>query len=144
MNPPITGGCLCGAVRYTIGAPVNQLIACHCLNCQKHTGSGGSVNAVVPADQFRITKGEPKKYDDSATKSGRTLSRFFCGGCGSPLFSHRNPDIGVRIVRAGSLDDSSGVKIATNIWTSTARPWDHIDPATACHEEGLPPPPAKS
>jgi hypothetical protein len=143
MNLPITGGCLCRAVRYEITAPVSALRACHCLNCQKHTGSGGSVNAVVPKDHFRITQGTPKKYEDSATQSGRTLSRHFCGTCGSPLFSQRNPDIGIRIVRAGTLDDSSGMKIAANIWTSTARPWDHIDPATECHAENAPPPPPK-
>ena len=143
MTAPITGGCLCGAVRYEITAPVTALRACHCLNCQKHTGSGGSVNAVVPKDSFRITKGEPKKYEDSATQSGRTLSRHFCGNCGSPLFSQRNPDIGIRIVRAGTLDDSSGMKIAANIWTSTARPWDHIDPSTECHAGNAPPPPSK-
>ena len=85
MNTPITGGCLCGAVRYEITAPVTALRACHCLNCQKHTGSGGSVNAVVPKDSFRITKGEPKKYDDSATQSGRTLSRL------CDLLQARNP-----------------------------------------------------
>jgi hypothetical protein len=79
MNPPVTGGCLCGAVRYEISAPISTLRACHCLNCQKHTGTGGSVNAVVPVDLFKITKGEPKPYDDSATKSGLTLSRFFLG-----------------------------------------------------------------
>ena len=144
MNLPITGGCLCGAVRYSIGAPVGALRACHCLNCQKHTGSGGSVNAVVPNEHFKVTKGTPKRYDDAATKSGRTLSRFFCGDCGSPLFSQRNPDIGIRIVRAGSLDDSNGLKIASNIWTSTARSWDHIDPATEVHPENMPPPPAKA
>ena len=143
MNPPISGGCLCGAVRYAISAPITTLRACHCLNCQKHTGAGGSINAVVPADQFKLTKGEPKRYDDAATKSGRTLSRFFCGNCGSPLFSQRNPDIGLRIVRAGSLDNSKGLKISTNIWTSTAQSWDHIDPATECHPENLPPPPPK-
>lgn len=144
MNPPISGGCLCGAVRYAISAPVTTLRACHCLNCQKHTGSGGSINAVVPADQFRVTKGEPKRYDDAATKSGRTLSRFFCDNCGSPLFSQRNPDIGLRIVRAGSLDQSKGLKISTHIWTSTVQTWDHIDPATECHPENLPPPPPKT
>jgi hypothetical protein len=143
MSQPTSGGCLCGAVRYSIDAPVSALRACHCLNCQKHTGSGGSVNAVVPADKFKVTKGEPKKYEDAATRSGRTLSRFFCGNCGSPLFSQRNPDIGIRIVRAGTLDDSSGMRIAANIWTSTARPWDHIDPATECHAENAPPPPPK-
>lgn len=144
MNAPLTGGCLCGAVRYEITAPVTTLRACHCLNCQKHTGSGGSVNAVVPKDNFRITKGEPKKYEDSATRSGRTLSRNFCGNCGSPLFSQRNPDIGIRIVRAGSLDNSDGLKISANIWMTTARSWDLIDPSTECHPENLPPPPPKA
>jgi hypothetical protein len=137
----LAGGCLCGAIRYEISAPVTALRACHCLNCQKASGSGGTVNAVVKADQFRVTKGEPRRYDDSATKSGRTLSRHFCGHCGSPLYSRRNPDIGIVVVRAGTLDDSSGMKITGNIWTSTARPWDYIDPATECHPENLPPPP---
>ena len=134
----IQGGCLCGAIRYTIDAPVTALRACHCLNCQKHTGSGGSVNAVVPSDKFRITKGATKKYDDSATQSGRTLSRHFCGSCGSPIYSHRNPNPGFVVVRAGSLDDSSGMKIAAHIWTSTARSWDHIDPATERHPQNMP------
>ena len=143
MAAPITGGCLCGAVRYTVSAPVTALRACHCLNCQKSSGSGGTVNAVVPTDSFKITKGSPKRYDDSATRSGRTLSRHFCETCGSPIFSTRNPNPGFVVVRAGSLDNSSGMKITGNIWTSSARPWDHVDPATECHPENLPPPPPK-
>jgi hypothetical protein len=143
MNPPITGGCLCGAVRYEITAPITSLRACHCLNCQKHTGGGGSVNALVQAEHFRVTKGEPRQYDDAATKSGRTLSRFFCPTCASPLFSRRNPDIGIRVVRAGSLDDSSGLELTAHIWTSTARPWDFIDPSTERHPDNPPPPPGK-
>ena len=141
---PLTGGCLCGAIRYTISAPVTALRACHCLNCQKHTGAGGSVNAIVPNDAFTIVKGEPKRYDDSATQSGRTLSRHFCGNCGSPIYSRRNPGAGFVVVRAGSLDDSSGMKIAGNIWTSTARSWAYIDPSTECHAGNMPAPPPKA
>lgn len=144
MPSELTGGCLCGAIRYTVTAPVNTLRACHCLNCQKSSGAGGTVNAVVPSDAFKIIKGETKRYDDSATKSGRTLSRHFCTDCGSPIYSHRNPNPGFVVVRAGTLDDSSGMQIAGNIWTSTARPWAHIDPATECHPENLPPPPPKA
>jgi hypothetical protein len=144
MNPILTGGCLCGAIRYTISAPVDALRACHCLNCQKSSGTGGTVNAVVPTDAFKVTKGETKKYDDSATRSGRTLSRHFCAACGSPIYSHRNPNPGFVVVRAGSLDESRNLKVTANIWTSTARPWDFIDPATECHPENLPPPPAKA
>ena len=137
----LTGGCLCGAVRYTIGAPVTSLRACHCLNCQKHSGAAGTVNAIVPSDRFKITKGETRRYDDSATQSGRMLSRHFCGNCGSSIYSHRNPNPGFVVVRAGSLDDSSGMKITGNIWTSTARPWAHIDPSTECHAGNMPAPP---
>jgi hypothetical protein len=139
----IAGGCLCGAIRYTISAPVTALRACHCVNCQRASGTGGTVNAVVPTDSFRITKGETKKYDDSATASGRTLSRHFCGNCGSPIYSHRNPNPGFVVVRAGSLDDSSGMKIATHIWCSTARAWDHIDPSTEQHPANMPAPAPK-
>ena len=143
MPASLTGGCLCGAIRYTADAEVTALRACHCRNCQKHTGSGGSVNAVVPTVAFRITKGTPKKYDDSATQSGRTLSRHFCADCGSPLYSKRNPDAGFIVIRAGTLDDSSRLKIGTHIWTSTAPAWVHIDPSTERHPENMPPPPAK-
>ena len=143
MPESLAGGCLCGRVRYSIGVPVTSLRACHCVNCQKHSGAAGTVNAVVADDAFRITQGSPKRYDDAATRSGRTLSRYFCGDCGSPLFSHRNPRPGFVVVRAGTLDDSSGMKIAANIWTSTARPWAHIDPETECHPGNLPAPPPK-
>jgi hypothetical protein len=144
MPSPLTGGCLCGAVRYTVNAPITELRACHCKNCQKSSGGAGTVNAVVPSDQFKITQGETKHYDDSATQSGRTLSRHFCGSCGSPVYSHRNPNPGFVVVRAGGLDDSSAMKIVTNIWCDSARPWAHIDPATERHPGNVPPPPPKA
>src|SRR6266480_298741 len=118
MPAPLTGGCLCGAA--------------------------GTVNAVVPSASFRITKGATRKYDDSATHSGRTLSRHFCADCGSPIYSQRNPDPGFLVVRAGTLDDSSGMKIAGNIWTASARPWAYIDRSTECHPGNMPPPPPKA
>ena len=142
MTSQLTGGCLCGAIRYTISAPLTGLRACHCKNCQKSSGTSGTVNAVVPSEHFKITQGTTRKYDDSATQSGRTLSRHFCGDCGSPIYSHRNPNPGFVVVRAGSLDDSSTLRITGNIWTASARPWAHIDPATECHSGNMPPPPA--
>lgn len=144
MDTKLEGGCLCGAVRYEIGIPVSALRACHCINCQKSSGTQGTVNAVVPSDKFSITKGQTKKYDDSATQSGRTLSRHFCGTCGSPIYSHRNPNPGFVVVRAGTIDDSGGMKITGNIWTASAREWAHIDASTECHPGNMPPPPAKA
>ncbi|MDQ5850052.1 MAG: GFA family protein [Pseudomonadota bacterium] len=129
MPALLTGSCLCGAIRYTVGVPVTELRACHCTHCQKASGAAGTVNAVLPSTAFKITQGTPKRYDAKAD-SGRTLYRYFCGDCGSPLYSQRPTTPEMTVVRAGTLDDSSGMKIATHIWTRSARPWAYIDPAT--------------
>jgi hypothetical protein len=127
MTTGHTGGCLCGAIRYTVNAPVTALRACHCTHCQMTSGSGASVNAVILSKDFALTKGAPKRYSDRAD-SGRTLQRFFCGDCGSPIYSQRDGTPERVVVRAGTFDDSSGMKISTHIWTRSARPWSHIDP----------------
>lgn len=129
MTTPLTGGCLCGAIRYTVSVPVTELRACHCTNCQKGSGSAGSVNAVIPSAAFKLTQGTLKRYE-SIADSGRTLYRDFCGDCGSPIYSQRATALDTVVVRAGTLDDAGDMKITANIWTRSARPWAHIDPAS--------------
>lgn len=140
MTSPITGGCLCGAIRYTVSVPISELRACHCTHCQKTSGTGGSVNAAVPRASFTLTQGTPKRYTDTA-QSGRKLFRHFCADCGSPIYSFREATPEMIVVRAGTLDESTGMRISTNIWTASARPWDYIDPASERHP-GNPPPKA--
>jgi hypothetical protein len=142
MPTPLTGGCLCGTVRYIVSAPVTALRACHCTHCQKSSGTGSSVNAIVPSAVFQITQGTPKCYADKAD-SGRILMRYFCGDCGSPLYTHRETSPETLALRAGSLDHPPSVKITAHIWTASARPWSHIDPACEQHP-GQPPAPAAS
>ena len=128
MPETLTGSCLCGAIRYTISAPVTELRACHCTHCQKSSGAGGSVNAVLSSDAFKITQGTPKRYDARAD-SGRTLHRYFCSDCGSPIYSQRATNPGMVVVRAGTFDDPGDMKITTHIWTKSARAWSYMDPA---------------
>lgn len=132
MSEPLAGSCLCGAIRYRISAPVTELRACHCTNCQKASGAAGSVNAVLPSEAFQITQGAPKRYAAKAD-SGRTLYRFFCGDCGSPIYSQRETTPGTVVVRAGGFDHPAPMKITAHIWTKSARPWAHIDPASQQH-----------
>ncbi|TMG73901.1 MAG: GFA family protein [Betaproteobacteria bacterium] len=136
MPTPRTGGCLCGAIRYAISAPITELRACHCIDCQRASGSHGTVAAFIPRDGFKLTQGAPKHYAKKAD-SGRTLIRYFCGDCGSQLYSHRETTPELLGVRAGTLDDSADLKISTHIWTKSARPWSHLDPA-AKQVEGQP------
>lgn len=134
MPTTLTGGCLCGAVRYTVSIPVTELRACHCTHCQKTSGAAGTVNAIVPSEAFRITQGTPRRYDAKAD-SGRTLYRFFCADCGSPIYSQRATAPERVVVRAGTFDEPGDMKITANIWTRSAQPWAYIDPASSQHPE---------
>lgn len=128
----LTGGCLCGAIRYSIDAPIKELRACHCRDCQRTSGAGGSVNAVVPSSAFQLTHGTPKRLAVTAA-SGRTLYRHFCSDCGSPIYSQRATTPETLVVRAGTFDEPVDAKITAHIWTKSAQPWDYIDPATSQH-----------
>ena len=137
-----TGGCLCGAIRYSIGAPLGELRECHCTDCQRASGAHGAVVAFVRREHFRIVQGTAKRYAKKAD-SGRTLFRYFCGDCGSSLYSYRETLPEVIGVRAGTLDDSSALRITAHIWTKSAPPWSYLDPAAmqvAGQPEGPPRP----
>lgn len=115
------GGCLCGAVRYTIeGEPATALV-CHCTHCQKQSGSAFSTILGVPEARFALT-GDPLTYCDSG-ESGQAVERVFCGICGSPLISRVAMAPGVVWVKAGTLDDSSGFAPAAHIWTRSKQCW---------------------
>ena len=82
MSEPLTGGCLCGEIRYIVDSAVERLVACYCHDCQRMTSAGGSVNAVIPASAFRLIMGQTKVFTKKAD-SGNALHRHFCGNCGS-------------------------------------------------------------
>ena len=136
-----TGGCLCGEIRYRIEHPVNSLRACHCTHCQKSSGTGSSVNAIVPAASVTFLQGTPRRYADKAD-SGNTLYRYFCGNCGSPIYSQRETRPDIMVFRAGSLDNSSDLRVTGHIWTASARPWSHIDASVETHPGNAPLPPS--
>lgn len=77
---PVTGGCLCGAVRYQADAAPEWVAYCHCRMCQKALGSIFGVFAAFPPGAFRYTKGEPRYHQSSAW-----ARRGFCADCGTSL-----------------------------------------------------------
>ncbi len=98
---PITGGCLCGAVRYEASGPPRDVQYCHCRMCQKNTGGAFSVLAGFRADGFRITRGGPTFY-----KSSDIVERGFCANCGSSLvYRYFDPDHLYVWVSVGTLDN---------------------------------------
>ena len=121
-----SGGCLCGAIKYEFDK--SNLISahhCHCIDCQKSTGSGKSTILMLPA-QAILMDGELKFYT-SPTSSGRNMSRGFCQECGSPVLSFIKEMQEVNFLKAGSLDNSSWLKIDSNFYSSSAYSWSPID-----------------
>ena len=120
---PITGGCLCGAVRYEASEPPHDVMYCHCRMCQKQTGSAFEVVAAIPADSFRITSGEPKFY-----KSSEILERGFCANCGSGLMDrYFDPDHPFVWVKVGTLDHPEDAPPTQHFGIESQIPWLSID-----------------
>jgi hypothetical protein len=127
MSASLIGGCQCGAVRYECAAEPLLTANCHCRDCQKATGSAYVPALAVPADALKIT-GTVKYYDNRAD-SGNTFSRGFCPNCGARLFGKTSGMPQFMFVTAGTLDDPSRFKPAMDIFTASAQPWDHMNPA---------------
>ena len=137
MTTPLTGGCLCGAIRYTVGAPVEKLIACHCTDCQRTSGAGASINALLPSSALAFTKGSTKVFS-KPSDSGNVLNRHFCADCGSPIFSQRASAPEFLVLKVGGLDRHEGLRVAMNIWTRSRRPWTLMDTSLESHEGNRP------
>ena len=115
------GGCLCGAVRYRLKCEPMATAVCHCTHCQKQSGGVFSTNLVIPEAQYEQT-GETKVYADSGD-SGQAVLRHFCGACGSPILSKAGIMPGMVLVKAGTLDDMSGLTPAVEVYTDHAAAW---------------------
>lgn len=96
---PVTGGCLCGTVRYESKQPPIRGYICHCTMCRRNTGGFFGATLRFPGTAFALTRGELRPY--AASKFAK---RCFCADCGAPVayFYEGNPDVWIYI---GSLDN---------------------------------------
>lgn len=132
MSAPFTGGCACGSIRFASQAEPLHMFNCHCRDCQYASGSGYVAAMLVPVDAFQLLKGTPR-YFERTHADGTSISRGFCPECGTPLFAKlsRRPDlIGIRVP---SLDDPSWFHPNIDFWTSSAQPWDCMNPELPKH-----------
>ena len=117
-----TGRCLCGAISYEFDDAPAIAGVCHCKNCQRQAGSAFSTLAGVAKADLRIA-GEPKRYVDADTASGNQVERYFCGACGSPIYSALPSQPDTVFLKTGTLDDTSFFKPAFHVWCSTKQDW---------------------
>jgi len=133
----ITGGCLCGAVRFQATEGPIAARACWCRDCQKLGGGSGTVGAAFKTAAVTIT-GATSDYASTAD-SGNKMHRRFCPSCGTPLFSQAESRPHLIFIRVGALDDPECAKPTATIWTDSAPSWACID-ARLPKVPGQPPP----
>src|SRR5262245_5672462 len=122
MPAPYDGGCVCGAIRYCVGEEPLTLYACHCTDCQRHTGTSFALSMPVRRRTFEVVAGTPHAYE-VAVEGGHARHGKFCASCATRLWGEpkRLPD--VLILRPGTLDDTTWLAPVAHIWTRSAQPW---------------------
>lgn len=121
MTEHLTGGCLCGAVRYETKTEETLHYLCHCSDCQRWGGAPYHAAIVVAADDLTVT-GEPRVWTKRAD-SGREIARYFCGECGGHLFTSPWPEATRFSLKAGALDDREAFAPSTEIWRRSRVSW---------------------
>jgi hypothetical protein len=133
---PLTGGCLCGGVRYEVSAPPMSAGYCHCTRCQRRTGTAASAQARLAPGTFRITQGA-ELVSEYAPPDG--FLKCFCSRCGGALWSKDPLDGGVMSVRLGTFDGDPGIRPSFRTFVAYAAPWEPIpDDGLERHDEGRP------
>ncbi|MFN3991740.1 MAG: GFA family protein [Tabrizicola flagellatus] len=105
----VTGGCLCGGLRFMARGQPWRVGLCHCLACRKSQGALFHASAIYPETAVTIT-GEARHYRD----------RSFCPTCGSQVYAHIGDEIGINL---GSLDEPSRFRPTYELWTIRREDW---------------------
>jgi hypothetical protein len=123
----VTGGCVCGSIRYQCSGEPERVTVCHCLWCQRRTGSAFGTEMVFHADKVSLSGAEPAKYRHISDESGRWLETYFCGRCGSNLGMTLEAVPGIRTLPAGTLDDPGSLSPARTkfrqVFARSRRSW---------------------
>jgi hypothetical protein len=116
-----TGGCSCGAVRYRLTSEPLFTHCCHCLNCQRQTGSAFVINVLIEGDRVELQAGDPRPVD--VPRDDGSVQRIFrCPHCQVAIFSEYGGPT-VRFVRGGTLDDPSQAAPDVHIYTRSKLRW---------------------
>jgi len=135
-DTPVQGGCLCGAVRYTI-APASALglaEACHCSRCRRGSGSAASAHVVVEAAALQVDGLQALRTWQASPRR----QRQFCGNCGSPLFIRRAGAEHLVVLAMGSLDGEPPVRLQRHVFCDSAAGWDPLRAGDEGPGDGLP------
>jgi hypothetical protein len=132
MNMTREGGCACGAVRYRLTSDPLFVHCCHCLNCQRQTGSAFVINLLIEADRVHLLAGDPQPVD-VPRDDGSKQKIWRCPTCQIAVYSEYTHPL-IRFVRGGTLDDPASVEPDVHIYTRSKLPWVTLPDAVPAFE----------
>jgi hypothetical protein len=133
--------CSCGALALEVPAQSPLVVACHCLECQRRTGSLFGVGAYFPTDAVTI-EGEAREYRRSGTSGGQ-LRNYFCPTCGSTVYWQAEKLPGMIAVAVGALAEPAHRAPDRSVFERSKHHWVAIDAAAAHFPQGSGGAPAK-
>lgn len=113
-----TGGCACGAVRYTVTGLPSPVTLCHCESCRRHAGAPVVAWVTFPLRAVRFEGTAPTIRASSAG-----VSRGFCGRCGTPISYAHGDHPGWLDLTVCSMDEPADLPPADHTWTEDRLPW---------------------
>ena len=132
MNSHPQGGCTCGAVRYRLSSEPLFVHCCHCLNCQRQTGSAFVINLLIEAERVEILAAAPQPVE-VPRDDGNVQQIFRCPRCQVAVFSEYSGP-GVWFVRAGTLDEPTQIAPDVHIYTRSKVGWVTLPEGTPAFE----------
>lgn len=119
-----TGGCFCRAVRYRLVSAPMFVHCCHCLDCQKQTGSAFAINALIERDRVALDEGSAEPVRVTVpTDSGRYHDIYRCASCQTAVWSDYGRRQVLVFVRVSTLDEPHAVRPDVHIFTRSKVPW---------------------
>ena len=119
----LEGACLCGRIRYEVEGAPRFMYQCFCGKCRAASGASFVTNMIVDTDKFRIVAGRDQF---AAFESGPQKFRYFCSGCGSPIYSHGEKTKHVVAVRCGTLKQDPGIRPSYHAFVGSKAAWVDI------------------
>jgi hypothetical protein len=130
----VTGACNCGAVQFSIDAPLSGVYVCHCSICRRSTGSNGIAVVVVQNEKFCWVQG--RERITTWKKPNANWQTWFCSVCGSPVPGEN--DATRMFVPAGAITQGGDeLRVIHHIWVGSKAPWDVIGDSGQQHAEAF-------
>ncbi len=130
-----TGGCLCEAIRYEVKGDLIRTLNRHCDDCRRATGSIFGTYVFVNESDVKILKGAPKTFEHP-NDAGVTMTKQFCGNCGTHLFGKGSRAGGMIHIKVGTIDDASFVRPEMDLFVSKKLPFVRLSDETEHFDRG--------